>query len=80
MSSVPRALPGAGARLAIGAIRAYQYLISPLLGARCRHIPSCSHFALEAIERHGLLRGGRLAVLRLLRCHPWGSSGYDPVP
>jgi hypothetical protein len=71
---------GPGARLATGTIRAYQLLISPLLGPRCRHVPSCSHYALEAIERHGVLRGVRLALSRLLRCHPWGTSGYDPVP
>lgn len=64
----------------IGAIRLYQWLISPLLGPHCRHLPTCSHYAIEAIERHGSIRGTWLAFRRLLRCHPWGTSGYDPVP
>lgn len=68
------------ARLAIGGIRLYQWIISPILGSHCRHAPTCSHYAIEAIERHGPLRGGWLALRRLLRCHPWGTSGYDPVP
>jgi putative membrane protein insertion efficiency factor len=63
-----------------GLIRAYQLLISPLLLPSCRYLPSCSNYAAEAIARHGALRGGWLAVKRLLRCHPWGGSGYDPVP
>jgi putative membrane protein insertion efficiency factor len=61
-------------------IRAYQLLISPVLGPRCRYLPTCSEYAAEAVERHGALHGARLAALRLLRCHPWGGSGYDPVP
>jgi putative membrane protein insertion efficiency factor len=61
-------------------IRAYQWLLSPLLGNHCRFYPSCSHYALEAIERHGPLRGGWLAVQRILRCHPWHPGGIDPVP
>ena len=67
-------------RLLLGLVRFYQYLISPLLGPRCRFHPSCSHYAIEAIERHGTLRGGWLAVRRLGRCHPWHPGGYDPVP
>lgn len=67
-------------RLLLGLVRLYQYLISPLLGPRCRFHPSCSHYAIEAIERHGALRGGWLAVRRLGRCHPWHPGGYDPVP
>jgi putative membrane protein insertion efficiency factor len=63
-----------------GAIRAYQWFISPLLGAPCRYIPSCSHYADEAIATHGVLYGSWLAFTRLLRCNPWGGSGYDPVP
>ncbi|MFZ0254582.1 MAG: membrane protein insertion efficiency factor YidD [Gammaproteobacteria bacterium] len=66
--------------LAIGGIRLYQWIISPLLGPHCRHLPTCSHYAIEAIQRYGLLRGGWLASRRLLHCHPWGTSGYDPVP
>ena len=63
-----------------GAIRAYQLLISPLLPPSCRYLPSCSEYAAEAIARHGPLWGSWLALRRLLRCHPWGGSGYDPVP
>lgn len=60
-------------------IRSYQILVSPLLGTRCRFEPSCSHYAQTAVERHGA-RGVWLAFKRLLRCHPWGAHGYDPVP
>ena len=67
-------------KLLIGLIRAYQYLVSPLLGSHCRYYPSCSHYAAEAIETHGALRGGWLALRRLLRCHPWHEGGVDPVP
>lgn len=61
-------------------IRVYRTALSPLLGPRCRYLPSCSEYASEALQTHGLKRGGRLALTRLLRCHPWGGSGYDPVP
>lgn len=61
-------------------IHAYRYLISPMLGARCRFTPSCSEYALEALDRHGLLQGLWLSVRRLARCHPWHPGGYDPVP
>ena len=61
-------------------IYAYRWLISPWLPANCRYLPTCSAFALEAIDRHGALRGGWLAAKRLARCHPLGGSGYDPVP
>lgn len=61
-------------------IRFYQAAISPRLPPSCRFEPSCSHYALEAVERHGAFHGSRLALVRLLRCHPWGGSGYDPVP
>lgn len=61
-------------------VRGYQLLVSPLLGPRCRYLPTCSHYALEAMESHGAGRGLWLTVRRLARCHPWGSSGYDPVP
>ena len=63
-----------------GLIRGYQLLISPVLGPSCRYLPSCSDYAAEAILRHGALAGGWLALKRLARCHPWGGSGYDPVP
>jgi uncharacterized protein len=61
-------------------IRLYRVLLSPVLGPRCRYLPSCSEYALEALARHGVGRGGWLALRRILRCHPWGGSGYDPVP
>lgn len=61
-------------------IRGYRYLISPLLGSHCRFYPTCSHYALDAIEHHGALKGTWLAGARLLRCHPWHPGGYDPVP
>jgi putative membrane protein insertion efficiency factor len=68
------------ARIALGAIRLYQRTISPGLGNVCRFQPSCSHYTYEAIERHGTLRGVRLGARRILRCRPFGASGYDPVP
>ncbi len=61
-------------------IRVYRWLISPLLGPNCRYHPSCSSYALEAIEKHGAMRGSWLSVRRVCRCHPWGGDGYDPVP
>lgn len=64
----------------LGALTAYRYLLSPLLGANCRFYPSCSAYASEAIARHGALRGTWLALRRLARCHPWHPGGYDPVP
>jgi len=63
-----------------GIIRAYQLLLSPVLGNNCRFEPSCSHYASEAIAAHGPWRGGALAAGRVLRCHPWARGGYDPVP
>ena len=65
---------------AIGAIRAYQYTLSPMIGPCCRFAPSCSHYACEAIERHGVAAGIALGVWRILRCNPFGGSGLDPVP
>ncbi|MCB1921652.1 MAG: membrane protein insertion efficiency factor YidD [Candidatus Competibacteraceae bacterium] len=64
----------------IALIRIYQLVISPLLGNHCRFYPSCSQYAREAIEQYGVLRGGWLAIRRLLRCHPWHPGGVDPVP
>jgi len=61
-------------------IVAYRLTISPLIGPRCRFYPSCSSYALEALEHHGAVRGLWLAVCRLARCHPWHPGGYDPVP
>lgn len=62
------------------AIRGYQQFISPLFAPHCRYIPTCSEYAYQAICRYGCLTGGYLAIKRVLRCHPWGASGYDPVP
>lgn len=61
-------------------IRFYQLCISPMFPASCRFTPTCSQYAIEALRKHGPLRGSWLAVRRILRCHPWGGSGYDPVP
>jgi putative membrane protein insertion efficiency factor len=72
--------------LFIALVRFYQLIIAPCLRAMnggqgsCRHDPTCSHYAIEALRLHGALRGGWLALRRLLRCHPWGTHGYDPVP
>lgn len=67
-------------RLLLLLIRGYRYTISPLLGQSCRFTPSCSAYALEAIDRFGALRGSWLALRRILRCHPFHAGGYDPVP
>ena len=67
-------------RLAQLFIRAYQLVVSPFLGNHCRFYPSCSQYAIDAIGRFGLLRGGFMALRRLSRCHPWHAGGIDPVP
>ncbi|WP_304343192.1 membrane protein insertion efficiency factor YidD [Chryseobacterium koreense] len=61
-------------------IRIYQWTISPLLPKNCRYEPTCSHYMVEALQVHGILKGLYLGVKRILRCHPWGGQGYDPVP
>ena len=67
-------------RICIAMIRFYQKHISPALPPCCRYVPTCSQYAIEAIEKRGVFVGIFLAVRRLLRCHPWGGSGFDPVP
>ena len=64
----------------IALVRFYRYAISPMLGRNCRFHPTCSEYAIEAIERHGALRGGWMAAKRVGRCHPFNTGGYDPVP
>ena len=61
-------------------IRFYQYVISPMIGPKCRYTPTCSAYAHEAITKHGPLKGLWLAIKRISKCHPWGGHGYDPVP
>lgn len=58
----------------------YKYCISPMMPAACRYMPTCSEYAVQALKRHGPIKGLYLAIRRILRCHPWGGSGYDPVP
>ncbi len=74
-------MTGRAARLALGGmIRLYQFCLRPVLGLNCRFVPGCSDYALEAVARHGALRGSWLAAGRILRCNPWHSGGHDPVP
>jgi putative membrane protein insertion efficiency factor len=68
------------ARLLALPIRAYRLILSPWIGFNCRFQPTCSAYALEALEKHGAIRGGAMAASRILRCNPWGGCGYDPVP
>lgn len=75
-SSLIAALPRRGA---VGAIRFYQHTFSRMFPPSCRFVPSCSHYAAEALDTHGLLRGGWMAVRRLLKCHPFHPGGFDPV-
>ena len=67
-------------KLLLSLIKAYRYLLSPMLGPSCRFFPSCSSYAVEAIEKHGAGHGAWLALKRIARCHPWHPGGYDPVP
>ncbi len=67
-------------RLLLGLIRFYQKFISPALPPSCRFQPTCSHYGYEAIQKHGVLKGGWLAIKRIARCHPFNPGGYDPVP
>jgi uncharacterized protein len=71
---------GLVARGLVGILRVYQLTLSALIGRRCRYLPTCSEYAMEAITRHGPWRGLRLGAGRVCRCHPWGGDGFDPVP
>jgi len=64
----------------IALIKIYQWVVSPWLGPKCRFTPTCSNYAIEALRKHGIIKGGWLAAKRIASCHPWGKSGYDPVP
>jgi len=77
MNANPSRIP---TRIASGMLRGYQLLVSPIYGPVCRYAPSCSHYARDAVLKHGVLYGSWLALRRLLRCHPWGGDGFDPVP
>ena len=68
------------AHLVLLPVYVYRAVISPLLPPSCRYTPTCSEYAIEAVKKHGVFRGGWLTLKRLSRCHPWGGSGYDPVP
>lgn len=68
------------AHLLAAPVRLYRLVLSPLLGRNCRFEPTCSQYALDALRAHGARRGGWLALRRIVRCHPWGGSGFDPVP
>jgi len=80
LSTLYASLSKAFSALLIAPIRFYQRCISPLTPPSCRFTPTCSQYALEAIQKHGPIHGLYLAIRRILRCHPWGGSGYDPVP
>ena len=77
---MPNAISRALAKPLILVVRFYRVAISPWLGTRCRYQPTCSSYAIEALQVHGALKGSWLAARRIGRCHPWGGSGYDPVP
>ena len=64
----------------IGLIKLYQITLSPFIGNSCRYVPTCSNYGIEAIKKYGPFKGGYLTLKRVLSCHPWGGSGYDPVP
>ena len=71
---------GAAKAVAKAPVHAYRWTLKPLIGWECRHLPTCSEYALEAIDRNGAWRGTWLALSRICRCHPWGTHGFDPVP
>ncbi len=67
-------------KLVLGLIKIYQLILSPLLGSNCRFHPTCSAYAAEAIEKHGVIKGGYLSLRRIVKCHPFHDGGFDPVP
>ena len=69
-----------GQRLVLWLIHIYRYTLSALIGRQCRFLPTCSEYAAQAVRTHGVIQGTRLAFGRIARCHPWGDSGFDPVP
>lgn len=73
-------VPSPGAAVGMGIIRGYKRYLSPIMPASCRFVPSCSEYGHEAISKYGIIRGGRLAVWRIMRCNPFGGTGWDPVP
>lgn len=80
LTRIVRAAAKAPQLVLIGAVRLYQLTVSPLLGPRCKYYPSCSHYGIEALRRHGALRGTALTAWRVLRCNPWSHGGVDDVP
>ena len=80
MAKLRQALNQALAAVLLAGIGFYRRFISPMIGPRCRFTPTCSTYAVEAVQRHGALRGSWLTLKRLLRCHPFAAGGYDPVP
>lgn len=68
-----------GRKLVLQGLRGYKWAISPMMGPACRYVPTCSEYAMEAVERYGVIAGGVKAIWRLLRCHPFAKGGYDPV-
>lgn len=79
-SKTPRDAESMAARGLIWIVRFYQAAISPYLGPSCRHVPTCSEYVIEAVREWGFFKGSWLGLKRFLKCHPWGTSGYDPVP
>ena len=75
-----RRRPSLSGRILARAVRLYQLVLSPIVPPHCRHLPTCSEYAIEALREHGAVRGGWLAIRRITRCHPFGTSGFDPVP
>ncbi len=69
-----------GARVLVFVVRGYQILLSPHFGSQCRFSPTCSHYSIQALEKHGAIKGAYLTIWRLLRCNPWHRGGFDPVP